>query len=1249
MNGWRLGVAVALIAAFALLGTFPTAFALPPAAPTSPALPHAPSPPLSSSVGAPPPGHPAPPLACPLGYPGFYALPGGVWPLDPNFAYQGSCHYAAADEVHLSFASGAAGSADRWTIPWTLPSQRTAGQQNISDGVYVGMVVSGDPNSTWDQSYLEVLASPVVTLPNSLTWTVQVAVISFSNMTAFDPVGCPMGLSYNLSWNDTYYCEFDDTASGDPISMLSGLAGGTALAVTFDGQNGSKSGMSVYVNETSGSLTTSTAQLNAAGTGTYAFDPAYSAACAGNCYLTWGQSYGLGVGVDICPFEGLVSAACDSYNGSAYATLPPQIWGVPEFWNATTSSYSNDYRYLQPESASGVCDTNPPNGVTTANCFEFTSNGGDGFYPYFSLTATGLDFGRTYAASVTTYGGAYGQYLNTPGTQDLSPLVETDLVDSSLAGYVAPTTPVNVSVNVTDLGTVHATTLSWSLNGSAWSTQTLSGTGTNSALAYVGTIPTGANGVLRYQVNTTNAAGDAVSSSIRSVLRGPLPTFSVGVTLVPPGCGSVTIGAHAYLNGSVAPLGPGPVPVSASGCYPFNFTVWQATPALSVADPTAAASVLTVAGNGNLSAEFTYVRPVENLTIHVAPTGCGQVVIDGSAYSNGAIASVLYGLSHNLTSTVSCAGYAFGGWVPGPNVTVLGPSLVVLNNGSLSLDLEPISESSPVTFATNPFTCGGIGLGGAGYTSGESVYLAPGAYPLTPEPCSHYGFENFTSLSPNLSLSGNSLTVTGNGTVLENNFHLTEAYVDTNPSACGGVVLDGTTYYNGVYIPLENHSAYTVTAFSCAGHYLDAFSASGGLTLAGSLLSVNGSGTLLAVSLAGTASIFVGFVTTPAACGGIELNGTVYTNGAFVSLPPDQQLAITALPCVNYGFVGWSFTPGEIAIVGPTAYLNGSGAITAIFGALVPILFETLPATCGATLIDGVPYTDGSSAILINGRNYSIAPAPCAHYELALFESSPYVAILNDSIAPDGPSTITAVFAPIPYSVVTTVVGPGCGSVVLNGAPVGSGDLFNLTAGNYSLSESACLTSDFAGYTLSANLTVAVGRLFVNGSGSLSATFLPILPSVTVGGNGGAYVGGTALFYAAVLVPLATTGYTYAWSFGDGTTNTSGSNTTTHVFQSTGTFTVSVLVTDPFHHTANASLVVTVVGQPTTGYGSTTSTALVVLGVAAIVLVAVALLARWRTPPPTPDTGAAPEPPPTPEAGALPEPPPADEPLALGP
>jgi hypothetical protein len=603
------------------------------------------------------------------------------------------------------------------------------------------MVVAGDPGSMWNQSYLQVLATPSLDVTNSLVWAVNLSVLSLVNMTYFHPAGCP-AYALNLSWNNTYYCEFDDLPGGNALTLFTGLAAGQNLGVTFDGTVGGTGGMRVYVNGTGGVGSVSET-LNVSTTGSHPFEPAYSAACASACFLQWGQSYGLGVGVDICPFFGTTFATCDSYNGTAYPSLPPVTWGIPEFWNV--SAYSGDYHYLQPESASGVCDSNPPGGQFVAGCQEFTSGGGDGFYPHFSLAGTGLDFGSAYPGSVTSFGGPYQQFLDVSGTQDLLPFVETGLSDSSLAGFLAPNRPLNVSVNVTDLGTIGRVTLAWSLSGSTWTTVDLAGVGSASAATYAGVVPSGPNGPIRYQVNATNSVGVPISSPVRTVVRGPLPSFTLGIGIDPGTCGTVRVGGTAYPNASSVVLGPGPVAISASGCFAYNFTSWETTGGLTASPAGNPTAELTVGASGNVTALFAYVRPTEHLSVVVTPVGCGAVVIDGTSYTNGSVAGVLFGLPQNLSFSTLCAGYAFGGWTPGANVTVLGSSLVADDNGTLTATFVPTATTDAVSFGTRPATCGGVGFGGAGYTTGESIYIAPGTYPLTPEPCLHYGFENFTA------------------------------------------------------------------------------------------------------------------------------------------------------------------------------------------------------------------------------------------------------------------------------------------------------------------------------------------------------------------------------------------------------------------------------------------------------------------------------------------------------------------------
>jgi hypothetical protein len=1224
MRRGRVGVVVGLVVGLTLLAGLPLNLALSEASAAAPAAPTAPTVTHGEAVG--PVRPPPPPLFCPMGYPAYAPLEGGIWPFDPNFYYQGSCPYIAKDEVHGTFSSAYNGSGANWSMPWTLPAQGPGGQENAIAGLYVGEVVSGDNRSLYNQSYAEVVALPSLNFSGDLVYSIQATVVSFANISSLDNF-CG-GDSLNLSWNDSYYCEFNDVVNQTPVVLFSSVPGGQSFAVTFRGEpRNTTRPVDIYVNETNGDLTTTTTLLDQNTTGGPVFAPAYATACPDNCELGWALSYGLGVGIDICPQGTAAFAYCDSYNGTLWPQLPPTTFGIPEAWNGAT--YGADYRYFSPESASGVCDTSPPNGVTVAACYEYTSGGGDGFYPYFSLTAHGLDFGTSQPQSVTSWGGPYNQYLATSSSQDLTPLVETHLTDSSLAGYAPTGSVVNVTLNVTDLGHTTGVTLAWSLAGGPWTTGAMTRTSGNVFNgAYLATIPSGANGTIRYQVNATGGSGLTVSSTVRTVSRGPLPVFHVALALNPPSCGGITFNDSVYGNGSLASVGPGPTTAAASGCYAYTFAGWQATPRLTLASPSNATTAVIVGGNGTLTATWNYVRPYENITVGIAPVGCGLVMINGVSYADGGVASVQFALPQSLGYTTTCGGYAFGGWNITGNLSVSGDSLVAGNNATLTATFVPADTTDALTFATNPTTCGGVQFGDAAYTNGEQVNVPTGNYVLIPRPCAHYGFVNFTA-TPGATIAGRNLSIAGATTVTENNYKLTEVFVTTDPSDCGGIVLSGVTYTNGADIAVENHSVYTVTAFSCAGHFLEGFTSAGGLTLAGSLLTVNGTGSLLVVSLVGTPQVFVAFLTTPARCGSVLVDGTGYTNGEFTSFAPDSALPIAPLPCGAYGFVGWTLS-GLITISNGVAYLNGSGAITAIFGALVTILIDTTPSTCGATVISGVSYLDGSQAVLTEGVTYSIVGVSCDHYVLHDFETSPFVAIANNSFDPDGPSTITAIFVPIVYTVHFEVSGPGCGQVYLSSVPEGNGANVNETAGNYSLTATPCSTSTFAGFTSSGpNLSLAGNLLVVNGNGTMTAQFVPIPPVVTIGGPSGALAGGPALFFASVQVPVAANGYVYTWTFGDGTVNTTTSNTTVHVYASTGTYRVSVEVVDPFHRSANASTTITVVTQSSADYTHLLEIGLLTAGAAAAALVVIWFAGRPRQPPARPEPSTtSPSPPP---------------------
>lgn len=1198
-------VAITVIVAVMVLGGLP--LPNPSASPSGPSTPVAPptiAPDVTVRAGSPAP----PTTSCPTGYPAFGSLPGpgvGILPVDPNFYSQGPCPLIQQDEVHASLYSSTPGSAARWTVPWTLPAGGPVLISNLSYGFYVGMVVGGDNHSAWNQSYLEVEAEPQYGSLGRFSYAVSVAVLSFANASTFSGGGCPGG-SLNLSWNDSYFCEWDDLLGGNPLTLESTAPPGATYDLTFAGRKGGSDGLDLWFNNSQNLTDHQFLQLNSTTTGTVAFEPAYSASCDGSCNLDWALPYGLGYGLSPCPASAARYPVCNTYNGTAWGGAPPIGFGIPLFWNGT--GYGANYRYLAPLSSSGVCNSSPPNGVIVGNCFDYTNYGGTGFYPYNSLNATGINLGGGYPWTLDSFGGASLQYAVSAVAHDLTPFVLRSLSDSSRAGFLAPGLALNLSAVFLDLGTVRSASVTWSLAGGAWTTSALSlsdGAGTLST--WTGSIPAGPDGKLSFYVNATNLAGATLSSGLRTVLRGPIPHFQVQLLTIPTACGQIDLNGTRYSNDTNVSLLPGLYPLSAGGCYPYRFSQWQSTGPLAFNSTASPVTNVTITGNGTITAAFQFVRPTERVLILVTPSSCGLVGVNGTLNSNGTTLELLFGYSFPISQTPSCSSDSFAGWGLSGNLSVLGSTLVVDGNGSLTARYLPTASSYTLTVATTPSACGGIGLGGAGYVDGDSLALAAGSYALTPLPCANWGFSNFT-VTGGLTLSGFNLTISGSGTVTEHNYELTEIHIVTVPSGCGGVVLNNQSYPGGATVVSTNGTAFEVTGFSCAQHYLEAMTASGALTLQGTLLTVNGSGTITVASQPGHPSVFVGFLTNPTGCGAIDFNGSIYADGGFVSLSPGASESIAAIPCAHYGFIGWGVS-GGIQISGPTLWANSSGSVTAHFGPVVSLYINLEPAQCGAVAIAGQTYPNGSTANLIAGPAYTIATAACPHYRVIDYETSPGANVTNGSLSMTTSATLVVVLAPIPYPVSLVLAGPGCGTVGIGPSTYTTGQLIHATAGNYTLAARPCSTSLFAGWNTTGNLSVTGATLVVGGIGELVANFLPIPPQVSISGPGAGYPGVPVLLIAQVAV-VQPGPYQFIWNFGDGTTNVTTSASTSHAYASAGTYTVHLEVIDPFHHIANSSSRVTIIAGGGTTFAQSIP-ALIVIGLTAVVVAGIFLATAW--------------------------------------
>ncbi len=107
--------------------------------------------------------------------------------------------------------------------------------------------------------------------------------------------------------------------------------------------------------------------------------------------------------------------------------------------------------------------------------------------------------------------------------------------------------------------------------------------------------------------------------------------------------------------------------------------------------------------------------------------------------------------------------------------------------------------------------------------------------------------------------------------------------------------------------------------------------------------------------------------------------------------------------------------------------------------------------------------------------------------------------------------------------------------------------------------------------------------------------------------------------------------YTYAWTFGDGSTGYG--QTVSHTYQSSGTYTAQVVVTDSRSQAASSSVTVTVNSAlGLGGAGADTTTLLILVVVLVAVVLAVVVVVTWRRkrtagpPPPPPQPPMPPQP-----------------------
>jgi len=1156
--------------------------------------------------------------SCSVFYPPAYATVNGFYPPLPKYSLQSPCK-TSHDEAYLTFSSSGASSGDNFRVPLYLPNSGNPGQSTTYGDFYLGMVVQGNPSSVDSQSYAELEFSPHG-VGGLFTWHVGVAVWSLVLNTACTRSG-GFAAGLNLSYQNEFGCVVNEVNRTNG-TVLESIPGGQWANVTFIGSPTLASGpLSVYFNDSTNPAHSTSYTFTAAHTGTNEFRPWYSVACPTACILNWSTPFGLGVGVDLCENP----PVCFSYNGTTQLGAPPVEVGSPEYW--TGLNYSGDYRYLGPVSSTGACGGQAA--VVPCDALALA-----GQYPFFSFNGTALNFGTNWSWTTEDWGGAAFEF-NAYGTiNQETPLFLDQLTNSSRVGLVAPGTPLNVSVRVQDLGRIAIMNLSYTQPGSASVNESMTLLSGNASDGYYNaTIPSdGANGTVAYRVWATNRAGAVVAlpesgTPNATVNRTTIPYVNVTLETLPSGCGGLSLGGGAYSpNGTSVNVLAGYYSIRTNGCYPYHFVRWTTTGGLAVQGSGTSAE-LAASSNGTVEARWAYYRPTDTIGLAWSPSACGVIDLNGSAYLAGTVSSVfLLDAGSYALGASACAGYSFSGWTVSnsAHLSILGPTLDLHGNGTLTALFVLTSSAALVGFETNPAYCGGVLLRGVGYVSGESVSLPTGSYPIQPDPCGGWGFAGVDSTTGSVAISGDTLTVSGPGVVTYTYYKLTLVTVLTVPSTCGGILWDGIFEAGGTVLNVTNHTQHSLGATPCGGTYLEGFATTGGVSLSGTTVVVDAPGSIEAVFHSGTPHYFVGFQTQPGTCGVITFDGTGYTNSQFVSVPPGTVATLNEAPCAGYGFVGWT-TSGGIQVAGSLAYVNQSGSIAATFHPLVNVVVYTTPSSCGSVTIAGQSFSNNGSGLFPEGATFSIVATPCASQTLSTWQVSAGASIANGTLTLSGASTITAVFAPAVYTVRLLVDAGGCGQVSLGSVAYGNNSTVSLTSGAYPLAPQLCAGYEFVRWAANSNLTVTgsvSATLTVAGSGVLTLVGAAVPPSVALAAPTDAAKGSSVVFVATVAVPVPPYNYSYTWAFGDGASVTVPSNTTSHVFSSTGTYLVRVSVVDPLGRGASAEANVTVVlpsSGPTFGLGTT---GLVVLGVAVAVVVIGAVVVAIRSRRARPEEGA---------------------------
>jgi hypothetical protein len=406
-----------------------------------------------------------------------------------------------------------------------------------------------------------------------------------------------------------------------------------------------------------------------------------------------------------------------------------------------------------------------------------------------------------------------------------------------------------------------------------------------------------------------------------------------------------------------------------------------------------------------------------------------------------------------------------------------------------------------ITVTTHPASCTNATVNGTQVVNGTIVRLNPGTYPISTTSCYSYRFHQWTT-SPGLRVTaaGNistNLTVSRAGTILANwtyvRPNVTVAF-QTVPSACGTVVIDGTTINAGSVASVPYGLPATVSQpTGCAMESFAGWTFVGNFTLVGTNLLPGGNGTLAAHFIAPSSGSTLTFRTLPASCGGVLYRGVGYTDLTTLTVN-STPYPVAPAPCAHYGFLSFS-TSGGATISNGNLTVTSAGTVTEQNYHLTEVVIQTVPAFCTMTF-DGTRYGNGTVLVLQNNSTHVVSQNSCPGYYPFSITVTPGLSLFGDVLTVNSSGTVLGNWLSGSGSTqfLEFQTDPGnCGTISFGG-----GVWYNTNNTNVGqnatgpISANACANYGFVRWVTSPGVTVAHGFAYVNSSGSIEAVFRPI-------------------------------------------------------------------------------------------------------------------------------------------------------------